>query len=195
LIRGREGQKDGLRKLVGVGLRELRPKQATVQESKEGGSAVERDVGRHPHRSTASAEPTDDPVAEELVPGNLLQEERDAELEFLVGELGRLVVFEVGVDALIIKHLVPLGGGGETESEGEQAKMRRAILTLVRRQLRLGLLLVLIPRLGKKELGGLTIVWGHMKGVILLLAIRNFKCQRDLDLIRLSRDVVLVQGH
>jgi hypothetical protein len=68
-------------------------------------------------------------------------------LKLLVGELGQLVVVEVRIDALGIEHLVPLGRGGDTESEGEQAKVRRAILTLVCRQLRLGLLLILIPSL------------------------------------------------
>jgi hypothetical protein len=148
LIRGREGQEDGLCKLIGIRLRELGPKQATIEESEESGSAVECDVGGHPHWATALAEPTDDSITEELLPGDLFQEESNTVLKLLVGELGRLVVVEVRIDALGIEHLVPLGCGGDTESEGKQVKVRRTVLTLACRQLRLGLLLlILIPGL------------------------------------------------
>jgi hypothetical protein len=47
LIRGREGQDVGLCKLVGIWLRKLGPKQATIEESKESGSAVKCNAGRH----------------------------------------------------------------------------------------------------------------------------------------------------
>jgi hypothetical protein len=70
-------------------------------------------------------EASDDAITEKLLPGNLFQEESNAVLKLLVGELGRLVVFEVRIDALGIAHLVPLRRGGDTESEGKQAKVRR----------------------------------------------------------------------
>jgi hypothetical protein len=59
----------------------------------------------------------------------------------------------------------------------------------------LGLLVVLISSVSEKELDGLIIEWSHIKAEVLLFAIRNFKRKQDLDLIRLSGDIIVVQGH
>ena len=112
----------------------------------------------HSHRTTASAEPTDDPIAEVLLPGNLFQEESNAVLKLLVRELGNIVVFDVGVNAICIEHLVPFRGGGHTKSERQQAKVRWAVFTLCGRQLRLHLLVILVPSISEKELHRLNIV-------------------------------------
>jgi hypothetical protein len=46
------------------------------------------------------AEPTDDAFTEVLLPGHLFQEESHTLLELLVRELGRLVIFEVRINAI-----------------------------------------------------------------------------------------------
>jgi hypothetical protein len=150
---------------------------------------VECSVGQNSHRTTESVEPTDDAITEVLLPGHLFQEESHTLLKLLVEELGRLVIFEIRIDAIGFEHFVPLHRGGDTKGERKQAKVRRAVLTLRGWQLCLGLLVVLIPSVSEKELDRLVIEWSHINAEILLFAIRNFKGKQDLDLIGLSGDI------
>lgn len=195
LVGERECEEDRFGQLVRIRLWEPTAEQSTREEGELGRSTVEEHFGRHREGATASAEPTDDSIPKILLACYLLEEEGDTEQKLGVREHRFLIVFEVGIDALVVKHLVPLRGCRDTQSKREELKVRWAMRAELVRHFGLSLLGVLVPRVSEKELRGLLVIRRHIEAEVFLLVLGDLQSDRDLDLIRDSRDKVGIQGH